>query len=98
MVPVTPQSTVVAARPQVSAAVADEVVILHLDQGIYYGLNPVGALVWQLLAQPRTVAELCAAIVQEFEVELKRCEQDILALLCDLQARALIEVVGEAAA
>lgn len=83
---------VVAARDQVSVEVEGEAVILSLADGVYYGLDPVGARVWTLLEQPRTVAELRDAVVAEWEVDAPTAERDLLVLLDALAARGLVEV------
>ena len=33
-------------------------VLLHLETGAYHGLNPVGFVVWELIDDRRTVADL----------------------------------------
>jgi hypothetical protein len=83
---------VAAARDQVSVEVEGEAVILSLADGVYYGLDPVGARVWQLMEQPRTVAELRDAVVAEWEVDASTAERDLLDLLAELAARGLVEV------
>jgi len=85
----------VAARDQVSSNLDGEAAILNLKNGVYYGLDPVGARIWSLIQEPTTVAELRDAIVEEYEVEPDRCERDLLALLRDLAAEGLIEVRDE---
>jgi hypothetical protein len=81
-----------ATQASVSSELADEVVILHLANGVYYGLNPLGARIWQLVQQPRRVSDVRDHILAEYAVERERCERDVLALLQDLQAAGLIEV------
>ncbi len=81
-----------AVKEQVFCALGDEGVLLQLQTGTYYGLNAVGRRIWELLAQPRTVEEICAAILEEFEVEPARCENDVIAILQQLQAAQLIQV------
>lgn len=86
-------ATVVAVSPrQISTAMGAEQAILQLDSGKYFGLNPVGARVWQLLAQPRTVSEVLATLLAEYEVPADRCRADLLALLHKLHAAGLIAV------
>ena len=89
---ITTNSTVVATRDQVTAAVHGEAVILHMKDGIYYSLDAVGARVWQQLQEPVAVHELRDLILEEYEVEAERCERDLLALLGDLAAAKLIHV------
>ena len=56
------QSVVSAFPEQVSCDLLGEAVILDLRKGIYYGLNEVGAQVWALIQQPRTISEIHDAI------------------------------------
>ncbi len=69
-----------------------EQAILQLDSGKYFGLNPVGARVWQLVAAPRKVSEILATLLSEYEVPADRCRADLFALLQKLQEAGLIEV------
>jgi hypothetical protein len=59
---------------------------------MYYGLNPVGARIWALLGTPTRVADIRDTILQGYDVELERCERDVLDLLRELAGRGLIEV------
>lgn len=82
--------TFVASSRQVTCAVGGEAVLLHLDDGVYYSLNPVGACVWGLLEEPRTTDELVQRVLEEFEVEAERCRADVEELLAELTARSLV--------
>ncbi len=86
------QSIVTACSDQVSCDLGAGAAILHLKTGIYYGLNPVGARIWNLLTIPIQVAAVRDAIAREYEVEPARCETDILDLLEKLAAAGLIQV------
>jgi hypothetical protein len=86
------QSVVVAAKDQVSCDVQGETAILSLAKGTYYGLDSVGAQVWTLLQQPRCVAEICDAIMVEYDVGADSCHNDLLALLERMRTEGLIEV------
>ena len=88
----TERSIVVAAPNQVSSALGDEAVILELTQGVYYGLNEVGARIWALLKTPRAIEEIRDQVVDEYDVEPERAMADLLALLEDLVSRGLVEV------
>lgn len=89
---ITSGSKVVASPSQVSRTVGQEAVILELDQGTYFGLDPLGTRVWNLIQEPRTVAELCDAITAEYDVSRERCEADVVALLRRLGENGLVEV------
>lgn len=87
-------TVVVATKDQVSCDLQGEAAILNLRSGVYYGLDPVGARIWGLLQEPRSVDELRETLVREFEVEPTRCEADLLALLERLLDAGLIDVRG----
>lgn len=69
-----------------------EAVILDLESGRYYSLNPVGARVWDLIQTPQSVSAIRDVLLAEYEVERARCEQDLLRLLGDMAVQGLIEV------
>jgi hypothetical protein len=91
--PLTRDSRVVVSDDQVSTSLGDEAVILGMRDGVYYGLDAVGARVWALLATPRLVSELVRTIREEFDVTEEQCERDILALLDELSDRRLVREV-----
>jgi len=91
-------SIVSATREQVSCALGDEAAILNLKNTVYYGLNPVGARVWNLLQQPMTIGQLRDALVDEYDVDVVRCESDLLELLEKMRGEGLIQVRSAAGA
>jgi hypothetical protein len=88
---------VVATERQLSTTLGGEVVILGLDDSMYYGLSDTGVRVWELLQAPRTVEAILEALVTEYEVERPRAEADLHTLLADLQSRGLIAITQPAA-
>jgi len=89
---ISDRSIVVATRDQVSCDLAGEAAILNVKSGVYYGLDPVGARIWNLMQEPRAVAEIQDTIVGEYDVEPDRCARDLVGLLEKLLAEGLIEV------
>src|SRR6202034_4095732 len=89
---ISDRSVVVAAKDQVSCDLAGEAAILNIKSGVYYGLDPVGARIWNLMQEPREVTEIQNAITDEYDVEPERCARDLVGLLEKLLAEGLIEV------
>lgn len=83
----------IASPEQVSCELGDESVILSLKNSVYYGVDPVGASVWKLLKQQRSVGELRDAMIEEYDVASDRCEADLLVLLEKMRAEGLIKVI-----
>ena len=96
---ISERSVIEAAEGQVSSELGEEVAILHLQSGVYYGLDPVGARVWNLLQEePRKVNEIRDTLLEEYDVEPERCTRDLLALLQKMAEEGLIEVRHQAPA
>jgi hypothetical protein len=82
--------SLVAVANHVSCELGGEAVILNLDTGVYYGLEGVGAHVWMLLQQPRSLAEVRDLIVEEFEVDPAQCEADLGPFVALLNVHGLV--------
>ena len=86
-------STVVASPQQLSCDVADEAVLLSMQTGEYYGLNPVAASIWRLVQQPRTVGELVESLLAEYSgITRVDCEREVLGFLSEMIGLDLVEV------
>lgn len=90
--PFPPHARVTMSNRQLSTTLAGEVVILTLHDGVYYGLNEVGAYVWQLLQSPRRVCELLDGIVAEYDVTRETADADLQQLLAELAERQLVDI------
>ena len=87
---VTLDSVIQVSADQVSCDLAGEAAILNLKTGMYYGLDPVGARIWELIKEPRTIVSVRDAIVAEYDVTEQTCERDLFDLLDKLRAEGLI--------
>ena len=94
---ITLGSVVQASSVQVSCDLEGDAAILNLKTGAYYRLDRVGALVWKLIEQPRTVASVRDALLAAYEVEAELCERDLFELLGRLAGEGLIEVRAQLA-
>jgi len=88
-------STVVVAKEQVSCDLGGEAAILNMKNGVYYGLDPIGARIWNLIQEPKSLNEIRELLLKEYDVEPDRCERDLLVLLQKLASEGLIEVKDE---
>jgi hypothetical protein len=68
-----------------------EVIALQLDRKEYFTINPSGTLLWPLLAQGATEAELSAALVHAFGLSQGAARADVAAFLAVLRDRGLLE-------
>jgi len=87
---ITCKSTVGRRSHLLSEEVEGAIIMTNIASGYYYGMENIAERIWQLLAQPLRVAELCAALTGEYEVEPSTCESDVLEFLNVLEAEGLI--------
>jgi hypothetical protein len=81
--------------PQVmTRTVGDEVVVLDLATGTYFGLDPVGARIWELMGEGKTLDEICDWMLQEYEVTREELERDTLRLAEELKGQGLVQIAG----
>ena len=72
--------------------VGGEAVLLDLASERYFGLNPVGTRLWQLLGENDALQPAFDAMKQEFDVEPERLQADLLALVAELAEAGLVTV------
>jgi Coenzyme PQQ synthesis protein D (PqqD) len=89
--PIEPRTVVKQSKHQVFCNLDDEVAILNLKSTLYFGLDEVGAYIWQALSEPRAVNELCKGVLDQFDVEETRCNSDVIKFLTELDHAGLIE-------
>jgi len=85
-------SIVTAVDDHISCDLAGEAAILNFSSGLYYGLDEVGARVWKLISEPKSVIAIRDSIVEEYDVDPDRCERDLIALLTELADKGLVKV------
>ena len=82
----------VVADDVVSCDLDGEAAILNLKDGVYYGLDPIGAKIWNLIQKPRVLNEIVEMIFSEYDVDKNRCKSDIFDLIEDLLDNGLVKV------
>ena len=92
---VTEQSTVVVVPGLTAADLGGEAVVLDPNSGRYYGLNELGARIFELARKPRTVERIMSTLLQEYDVEEEKLKGDLLAFLHQMEQRQLIEATDD---
>jgi hypothetical protein len=73
-----------------SRNVGGETVLLNSQSENYFGLDEVGTRVWQLLQSNKDLQRIFDLLIEEFEVEPDRLQQDLINLTHDLNEAGLI--------
>jgi len=91
------ESGLVRSKAVVARVVAGETLIVPIrakvgDLASIYSFNRTGSLIWKLLETPKTVTELAAAIVQQYEVEPAQAERDVATFVGEMKSVGLVDV------
>jgi hypothetical protein len=76
----------------VTRQVGDETVLLNLESGTYFGLDPVGSRFLELLQAEGALVAVMDRMLEEFEVNEAQLEADLLQLADEMLASGLLEV------
>ncbi|TVS06620.1 MAG: PqqD family protein [Rhodobacteraceae bacterium] len=77
----------------VESRLGDETVLLHLDSGVYFGMDAVGTRVWELLHEGANADGLCETLRREYADAGESLEADILGFLRELIDNKLIHEI-----
>lgn len=91
--PEAPGTTKIRRSAAVRAAkVGEEQVLLHLERGHYFRLNPTAAWIWEQLAEPRNLEDLQSGLTRSYQVEGAVARADLEELVTELLSESLIEL------
>jgi hypothetical protein len=85
-------SIIIAEKDPVTSEMANEVAILDPKSGMYFGLDHVGARIWELIQEPIAVKDIRNTILSEYDVDVERCERDLFVFFREMSNKGLIEV------
>jgi hypothetical protein len=77
----------------VAAEAGEDVVMVSIENGQYYGVSQVARAIWEAIERPITVSDLINYLIMYYNVDSLTCEKDTLAFLEQLAAERLLQVV-----
>lgn len=70
---------------EVAAKVMDgEAILINLSNGIYYSMDKVGGLIWEMVETKRSLGDIAAGVAARYEVPLEQAQSDSERLLQEL--------------
>jgi hypothetical protein len=87
------KSTKIARRNSaVGESLAEDFLVLNLDDGSYYGVGEVGGFAWQRLDGSKTLGELADEVSRYFDVTVDQALVDLIEFARNLIQQELVEV------
>jgi hypothetical protein len=75
----------------VAAKIDNEMVLLDLETGVYFGLDEIGTRIWDLVCAGESVDEIVDHLGEEYDAEPGVLRADLIELLGAMQTKGLIE-------
>ena len=76
----------------VPAELDDEVVLMTMDEGKYFGLKGTARRIWELLESPCSLAELCQQLREHYQAPAERIDADVMTFVGQLAEQGLIQL------
>lgn len=89
----TLNSTIIRSDAFITSTVDNDLVMMSLEKGNYYGLDKIGSFIWENIAQQTTIGQLCQKLTEHFEVEAAQCQADVLDFLHELIKEDMVQIV-----
>jgi len=77
----------------IQSKIGEEVVMMDMDSGFYFGLNSVASAIWAKLEHEITFDDLVEELLKEYTVEKTLCENDTKELLEQFREKNIIRIV-----
>ena len=86
--------TVIKRNPEiVHADMDDEIVMMSIEKGEYFGIDAIGSRIWEMLEGEKSIGEICAGLCASYDVDESVCRQDVIRFLENMHERNIIETV-----
>jgi len=77
----------------IQSKIGEEVVMLDMESGFYFGLNSVASIIWGMMEMGISFEDLCDQLIEQFDVERALCESDTQELIDQLLEKKIIRVI-----
>jgi len=85
-------------KEEVAAKIMDgEAIIINLSTGVYYSMDNVGAVIWEMIEGGFNLEECVAAILERYDVSCKEALADVKRLVEELVEEKLVYVSDQEA-
>jgi hypothetical protein len=86
-------SLVISRNPDLlMAQLDDEVALMSIEQGSYFGLKNTSRRIWELLEQPKSVGELLALLTLEYSAPQDQILADVGPFLKKMSDKGLVSI------
>src|SRR5712692_9491612 len=79
---------------EVAAKVIDgEAIIINLANGVYYSMDKVGGLIWDMVQSGHSLEEIIVVVTERYDVSREQVQADVEALVEELLRENLVALL-----
>lgn len=87
----TPESVLFISKDVLANDLGDETVLLNLKTGMYYGLDSVGTLIWNLIEEDGRLSNLHSRLMDTYDAASEQIWADLVTLVDLMCQKGLLE-------
>lgn len=81
-------------NPIATSPVDEDLMMFSQERNRYFALKGPARAIWERIAQPVVVEQLCEELTADFvDVDIDECQRDVIAFLIELQDEGLIRII-----
>lgn len=69
-------------------------ILLNLEDGAYFDVDPVGLAIWQLCDGKTTLSQISNSINLKFQTDLEKIRRDVSQFTDELKRQRLVEIIS----
>lgn len=78
----------------IEANIEGETIMMSITNGQYYELVSTAARIWDMIKEPKVVADICSELNEAYDVGREQCEHDVIHFLNHLAELNVVKVDG----
>jgi hypothetical protein len=78
----------------IQSTIGEEVVMLDMDSGFYFGLNSVASIIWRKLEKEISFEEIISELLEDYNIDEVTCENETRIFLNQLLEKNIIKLVS----
>lgn len=79
----------------VATKVGDQTMMMSITAGRYFALAETGQRIWELLEEPRSISDIVAVMINEYNVARGDCLEQVIRFTQDLAANGLVTEIRD---
>ena len=87
--------TIISRNPEIiTSEIDDEIVMMSIDEGKYFGLNVIGSAIWEILEQPQAIEDIISSLLKRFDVSEEQCQAESFTFIEDMIDKKTLSIIN----